>query len=141
MGTTNYFETFIAVAPDSDAAVGVEPPAKATPTIAGRTWQLIYENPYRFTSDDVLFTVYADREGLPEAERVAIREEFFAKSRACLRASDLGTKYGWGVHADDQGRVALYGVDSAEYDSFASGQRRSADGHPVKILKAMRSRR
>ena len=103
MGSTNYFDTFIQVAADCGAPLGRVPPAG---TVAGRQYALIAHQPYRLTSDDVLFTVWADRQEIPEGERAEAREAFFAKSQACLRASPLGKKFGWGVHADAQGRVA-----------------------------------
>jgi len=102
---------------------------------------MIAQHPYRYTSDDVIFTVWADRKGIPEAEREAARATFFSKGQACLRASDLGKKYGWGIHADGEGRIALYGVETAEYEQFASGEATTADGRPVALTKAMRSSR
>ena len=65
-----------------------------------------------------------------------IRAELFAKPQACMRASSLPKRYGWGVHYDEQGRLALYGVESAEYGRFAAGE---AAG--VKVVAAMRNRR
>ncbi len=135
MHSTNYEGTFIAIAEDSVAERGVAPPEKAeNPSVASRTWRMIAEHPYQYTSDDVIFTVWADRRGIAEEDRAAAREEFFSKGRACMRASDLGKKYGWGIHHDDQGRVALVGVDSDEYRSFV-------ESDDVKVLKAMRSSR
>lgn len=135
MYTTNYEQTFIAVADDSVAETGIAPPEKAdNPSVASRTWRLIHANPYVFTSDDVIFTVWADRQEIPESERERAREGFFARGRACLRASDLGKKYGWGIHHDDRGRVALVGVESSEYRALATSP-------AVKMVKAMRSSR
>ncbi len=71
----------------------------------------------------------------PEAERAALRAHFFAKSQACLRASPLPKSYGWGLHFDGEGRVALCPMESEAYRRLVAG----ADG--VKVLKAMRSRR
>lgn len=141
MGSTNYAETFIAVAPDCEAKRGTVPRETANPSVALRTFRMIHDHPYRYTSDDVIFTVYADRNGIPEAERPAARKEFFSKPQACLRASDLGKKYGWGIHSDAKGRVALYGVETDEYQAFASGQKPGRGGGPVTVKYAMRSRR
>ena len=139
MSTTNYVDTFIAVAPDCDVAGGTAPPERATPSVAELTYRMIARSPYRFTSDDVIFGVWAERRGIPEAERPAARHVFFAKARPCLRASYLGKRYGWGVHSDAEGRVALFGVESTEYEELASG--RAADGSAVTVTQAMRSRR
>ncbi|MGC4120774.1 MAG: DUF6157 family protein [Myxococcales bacterium] len=139
--TTNSPDTFIAVAPDCSATRGTVPPEGAKPSVALRTFRLIHDAPYRHTSDDVLFTVWADRNAVPQARRAAARLAFFSKGQPCLRASDLGKKYGWGVHADGEGRVALYGVETASYRELAAGKRRAQDGRSVTVVYAMRSSR
>lgn len=139
MHSTNYFDTFITIAADSAAVAGIRPPDKATPTVAALTWQLIGEHPYELTSDDVLFEVHAQRAGIPESDREAARAEFFGTGRACLRASPLTKTYGWGVHCDVEGRVALYGVETGDYADLAAGQ--GSGGEPLRVISAMRSRR
>ncbi len=140
MGTTNYVNTFITMADDCPVAEGRLPPESASPSVAALTYRMISEHPYRYTSDDVIFTVYADRKGIPDPQRAKAREEFFSKGQACLRASPLGKKYGWGIHSDGEGRVALYAVNSAEYRKLASGKAPGA-GESVAAKKAMRSSR
>ncbi|MCY7412582.1 MAG: DUF6157 family protein [Salinibacterium sp.] len=139
MHTTNYFDTFIAVAPDSDAVEGTIPPQRAAPSVAERTFRMIAENPYALTSDDVIFAVWADRRDLPEESRAIARAEFFSQGQPCLRSSDLGKRYGWGVHSDADGRVAVVGIDTAEYVALAAG--RTAEGSAVTVTVAMRSKR
>lgn len=138
MGSTNYFDTFITVAPDCTATAGVEPPAPTpgkAPTIARRLWELISNEPYGHTSDDVIFAVYAERHSIPAAGLATAREVFFSKGQPCLRAADLGKKFGWGVHYDAQGRIALYGVETARYRALASGHQAGT------VKAAMRSAR
>ncbi|MEU4690179.1 DUF6157 family protein [Actinoplanes sp. NPDC023714] len=132
MHSTNYVNTFIQVAEDTTAVAATIPPERATPSVAERTFRMIAEAPYAHTSDDVVFTVWADRKGLPEEERAAAREKFFATGQPCLRASDLGKRYGWGIHCDGEGRVALVPMGSADYE------RLSRTGT---VTRAMRSRR
>ncbi|MCU1442744.1 MAG: hypothetical protein JWQ59_894 [Cryobacterium sp.] len=140
MAGVDYFNTFIAVAPDSTAVAGIIPSERGgRPTVALRTWQLIAGEPYRHTSGDVIFTVYAERAGVPEADLPAAREEYFSIGRACLRSSDLGKKYGWGIHADAGGRIALYPIGSPEYEALAAGT--APSGEAVATLRAMRSKR
>ncbi|MEU8301338.1 DUF6157 family protein [Micromonospora sp. NPDC048909] len=139
MHSTNYVDTFIQVADDSTASSAAVPPERTTPGIAGLMFRMIAEAPYRYTSDDVIFTVWADRRGIPEAERPAARDEFFAKGQPCLRASDLGKRYGWGIHADSAGRVALVPLGSTEYAQLAGG--RAPDGRTVTVTRAMRRSR
>lgn len=135
MHTTNYFDTFIAVAEDTSAVGPIEPPLRATPSVADLTYRMIAENPYRFTSDDVIFEVWADRRALSADQRDAARAEFFAKGQPCLRSSDLGKRYGWGVHSDAEGRVALVPLGTDEYARLAVGE------GGVKVTRAMRSKR
>lgn len=120
--TTNYQGTFISVAADCPATSGQQPPVNdSKPSIAALQYQLIAENPYRLTSDEVLFAVHAARSGLAEPAALdAERERFLAKDHACLRASPLSKRYGWGTHHDAEGRVALYGVGTAEYERLAA---------------------
>jgi hypothetical protein len=141
MASTNSFDSFIAVAPDCKAARGTVPKETEHPSVASRTYRMIHDHPYRYTSDDVIFAVHADRHGIPASERAAARAAFFSKGQACLRASDLGKKYGWGIHSDAEGRVALYGVETDEYKALARGERLGKRGEPVTVKLAMRSRR
>lgn len=132
--STNYFNTLIAVAEDCPAAVGETPPAGAKRTVASLQHELIANHPYTYTSDDVLFEVHVLRHAIPDDARTAEREAFFVKEQPCLRSSPLGKRYGWGIHHDQDGRVALVSVGSREYDALAGDT-------SLKHIKAMRSRR
>lgn len=135
MGTTNYVDTFIQVAEDCPAPVAEVPPAGTkAPSVAELQYELIAEHPYTFTSDDVLFQVYALRNGIPADDQAEARAAFFAKDQACMRASPLGKRYGWGVHHDSEGRVALVPAGSDEYEALAADT-------SLTQKKAMRSRR
>jgi hypothetical protein len=135
MERVDYVDTFIAVAPDCPADRGTAPPLREdNPSIAARTYRMIAEHPYEFTSADVIFTVHADRNDIPAGDRTAARAEFYTRSHACLRGSDLGKRYGWGIHADTAGRLALYGVGTTEYAELA-------EGRDVEVTAALRSRR
>ncbi|WP_229054330.1 DUF6157 family protein [Aeromicrobium sp. Leaf350] len=125
--TTNYLDTFIAVAPDTRAVTASEPPPKDTPTVARIQFEMLVDAPYVHTSDDVVHASQGARRGIS-------REEFFAKGQPCLRTSPLVKTYGWGVHSDAEGRVALYAVESAEYRELAARD-------DLKQLQGMRSSR
>ncbi|KKX98183.1 DUF6157 family protein [Microbacterium sp. Ag1] len=131
--TTNYVDTFIEVADDCPIAHATEPPVAEKPSIAAMHYRLIAEQPYARTSDDVIFETYALRNGIA-VDDTAARASFFAKGQPCLRSSPLGKRYGWGVHHDAEGRVALVPRDSAEYTALAADP---ALAH----TRAMRSRR
>jgi hypothetical protein len=124
MHTTNCFDTFVQVAEDCPARTGEEPPPRAgNPTVAGLQYKMIAEAPYKFTSDDVVFATSAPGRKLgataTKRERRLARDEFFSKGQACMRASGLGKRFGWGVHADAEGRIAIYAVDSERYRALA----------------------
>ena len=134
MHTTNYFDTFIAVAEDCPVAASEIPPAQQPPTIAALHFELLADEPYTKTSDEVIFETYARRAGIDDGDRDAAREAFFSKGQPCLRSSPLGKRYGWGVHSDAQGRVALVAQGSPEYERLLAAS-------DVTQTRAMRSRR
>lgn len=131
--TTNYYDTFIEIASDSTATRGEVPPLKGdNKTVANIQFEMISKHPYKYTSDDVLFQVFADKNDLTAAEYEEARTQFFSKGQACLRASPLTKRYGWGVHSNHEGKIALYASDSPEYEQLAN------DGN-LKVVKAMKS--
>lgn len=133
--TTNYKNTFIEVAEDCPASIGEIPPMKGdNKTIEKLQFEIISENPYKFTSNDVLFQVYAIRSDLTKKEYGKARETFFSKSHACFRASPLTKNYGWGIHNNSEGKIACYGVETEEYKKFKN------DENLIKA-KAMRTKR
>ncbi|TDD81276.1 hypothetical protein E1202_29245 [Saccharopolyspora karakumensis] len=111
--TTNYANTFIEVAADCPVAQAEEPPLRTTPSVARIQFDMLVADPYRHTSDDVVYESNGRRRGLS-------REEFFAKGQPCLRASPLTKRYGWGVHHDADGRIALVPAGSDQYRELAA---------------------
>jgi hypothetical protein len=133
--TTNYENTFIEVAEDCPAAGGEIPKQKGdTKTVANIEFEMISQNPYKYSSDDVLFQVFADKNDLTQSEYNDAREKFFSKGQACLRASPLTKRYGWGIHNDENGKIALYGMETPEYQKFLKDK-------TLKVVKAMRTSR
>lgn len=117
--TTNYINTLIVIAADSKTAQGIIPVLKNDKkTIALLQFEIITQNPYKYSSDDVLFQVYAVRNDLIASEYNEARNQFFSKGQACFRASPLTKQYGWGVHANEEGKIALYDCCSEEYQSL-----------------------
>ena len=114
--TTNYFDTFIEVSDDTKAMRGTIPLSKGSKkTIAQMQYELIADHLYKYTSDDVLFRVFAVRNNVRKSELKEAKDEFFSKGQACLRASPLTKTYGFGVHSDGDRRVAIYGMETPEY--------------------------
>ena len=133
--TTNYFDTFIEVADDCPAVTGQIPPLNANaPSIATIQFELISQHPYAFTSDEIIFRVYAIRNDLAASDYAIAKKEFFSKGQACLRSSALVKRYGWGIHADHRGKVALIGLETDDYKKYCSDI-------SLKKVKAMRSKK
>jgi hypothetical protein len=129
--TTNYINTFIEIADDCPATRGEIPPAKGdSRSVAQIQFDILNKNPYKYTSDDVLFQVYAERNDLTKSELKAVREQFFSKGQPCFRASPLTKRYGWGVHNDKNGKIALVGSETAEYKKLSKDK-------TLKVLKAI----
>ncbi len=133
--STNYYNTFITTAPDSRATCGVKPPeGKEGLTAAGIQYALIQRHPYKYTSDDILFMVYASKHQMPTREWPEARATFFAKGQPCMRTSPLTKRYGWGIHCNTEGKLALVGCESKQYKEMLQD--------PIlTILPAMRSSR
>ena len=76
----------------------------------------------------------ADRARADGYEVAGSREAFFAKPQACLRASPLVKQFGWGIHHDAEGRVALLAIESEAYRTLL-------DDPAVRKTPGMRSKR
>ncbi|PWV47660.1 DUF6157 family protein [Chitinophaga sp. S165] len=134
MKTTNYYNTFIEVAEDCPVTTAEIPPMRGEKSIANISFELLIDNPYEFTSDDVLFHVYAAKHQLRTKEFEIEKERFFSKGQACFRASPLTKRYGWGAHFDAEGKMAIYAVESDEYKQFSKDK-------AITQVKAMRSKK
>lgn len=129
--TTNYFNTLIEVAEDTKVNCGTIPPAKDKKTVAQMQYELLDGNPYKYSSDDVLFLVYAERNNIPQDEYPEAREQFFSKGQPCMRTSPLTKNYGFGIHCNGEGKIALYGMETKEYQQLLADT-------TVKKIKAMK---
>jgi hypothetical protein len=138
---TNPTNSFVRLAPDSPVERSVIPePYAGKPTVHSIQYELLTAAPYKYTLEELIFQTHVRRLGLTKsqitAQRAKIWSELFAKSHACMRASALPKKYGWGVHYDEKGRIALYAAESPEYRAFVAGK-----PGDVKVEYAMRSKK
>ena len=119
--TTNYIDTFIEVANDCPTEISEIPKSKGDKkTVAEMQFDLVLKNPHKYISDDIIFQVYADRNDLTNAEHKQAREQFFSKGQPCFRASPLTKRYGFGVYSDKNGKVAIFGRETKEYEQFVN---------------------
>src|SRR5690606_13709427 len=114
---------------------GTKPPTQGSKkTVAEIQYDLIAQNPYKYTSDDILFQVFADRNNLEKAVHKQAREQFFSKGQPCLRTSPLTKTYGFGVHSNSDGKIAVFGMETPEYQKYIADTK-------IKKVKAMKSSR
>jgi Family of unknown function (DUF6157) len=127
MRTTNLPNSFIAIAEDCPVFMAEIPPAREPKSIPQIEYEMLADQPYKYTSDDVLYAANGERRGIT-------REDFFAKIQPDFRLSPLTKRYGWGVHSDENGKIAVYAVSSAEYEILVGNK-------TLTQLKANRSKR
>jgi hypothetical protein len=131
----NYYDTLIEVAEDCPAAEGQVPQErggrKTKPVVE---YELLAEHPYMYTEEDIAFAVYAVLRDIPKPSWPKEREKFLRKGHPHLRVSALAKRYGWGIHNNAEGKVALIAVESPEYKRLVKDPRTTK-------LKAFRSTR
>lgn len=134
MHTTNYTNTLIEIAEDCPAQAGTIPPLKKQKSVANLQYELLVDQAYQFTSDEILFSVFAIRKEISEEDLESQKTQFFSKGQACFRASPLSKRYGWGIHANQAGKIALLGAETEAYQALKADD-------SVQKKKAMRSKR
>ncbi|PIF45643.1 hypothetical protein CLU96_2652 [Chryseobacterium sp. 52] len=132
--TTNYINTFIEVAGDCPVSQAEIPPEKKTETLAHLQYERLIKSPYQYTSDDIVFECYAVKNDISETEKQHARIAFFSKGQPCLRSSPLAKRYGFGIHHNEDEKVAIFPVESKEYEQFSNDD-------AIKKVKAMRSKK
>ena len=129
------FDTFIEVAEDCVAVRAEVPPARGgRATKALIEYELLAGEPHALTEEEVAFRTRVVMRDIPERDWPAERERFLSQEKPRLRVSALAERYGWGIHVDSRGRVALVPVESADY------QRLAADP-ALRHVRAFRSKR
>lgn len=133
--STNYANTFIEVAEDCPAIKGEIPPLKGSKkTVANLQFEILHKHPYKYTSDEVLFNVFALRKKFNNHELDHRRQLYFSKGQPCFRASPLTKRYGWGIHSNPESKIAIYGIETKAYNDLIKEA-------AIKKVKAMRSKK
>ncbi|WP_055105685.1 DUF6157 family protein [Paenibacillus ihumii] len=135
----SYKNTFIKVSPDCPVTSSIVPQYnRGSKPVHVIQYELLSREPYRYTHEQLLFEVHIRHKNIPaeelEKNRQQIWNALFSKSHACLRASQLPKKYGFGIHYDAEGRIAIYGMETPEYERFVQSSE-------IALLNGMRSRR
>lgn len=131
----NYYDTLIEIADDCPAIKGQVPQKRSgKKTKAVVEYELLVKHPYTYTEEDIAFEVYAVQHDIPKASWPKERGKFLTKGHPHLRVSALAKRYGWGIHNNAEGKVALVAVESRDY------KRLMKDPRTTKV-KAFRSTR
>lgn len=131
----SYKNTLITISEDSKVSSAKVPVIKnEKPTIAYIEHDVINNNTYKFTQEDVQFKTYLTKNQMEAENSAELREQFFSKSKACFRASPLVKNYGWGIHYNNQGKIAIFDVNSEMYNQLLKQD-------DITKLKGMRSKR
>lgn len=127
----SYTNAFIKVSPDTKRKESKIPPEKVKKTVARIHYELLSENPYAYTQDELYFKTHCIRNGLNGTNEE--KEKLFSKPHACLRASALVKTYGFGCHYDDEGKIGIVPIESEAYEKLIKSD--------VKQLNGMKSKR
>jgi hypothetical protein len=131
----NYYDTFIEAADDCPVAKAETPqPKGGKKTQAVLEYEMIANNPYQYTEEDVSFETFAIRHGILKVQWPEERKKYLAEDHPCLRGSALGKRYGWGIRNNKDGKVALLPIESAAYRKFRTDPK-------LQHVKALRSKR
>ncbi len=134
----SYKNTFILVAPDCPVEVSEVPVSKrAKKPIHLLQYELLTANPYTYDHQELIFEVHLLKEGIEnisESERQEIWGRLLQKGHPCLRTSALIKRYGFGAHYNEEGKIAIYPMESEGYQQFE-------EDYLVKKLLGMRSRK
>lgn len=133
--TTNYTNTLIEIAEDSPVSASVIPMAKNDKkTIAHYQYEKLSKHPLKYTSDELLFDIFVERNDISPSELEEEKQKFFSKGQACLRTSPLAKKNGFGIFHNEDSKVRLIPAESEEYQQLLKDD-------AVKKVKEMKSKR
>lgn len=131
----NYYETLIEIADDCPAAEAQVPQARGgKKTKALVEYEMLVKHPYKYSEEDIAFETYAVLHDIPKAIWPKERKKFLSKGHPHLRVSPLAKRYGWGIHNNAVGKIALVAVESPEYERLVNDPRTTK-------IKAFRSTR
>ncbi len=133
--TTNYTNTLIEIAEDSPLLASVIPVVKNDKKlIANYQYEKLSKHPLKYTSDELLFEIFAERNDISSSELEEEKQNYFSKGQACLRTSPLAKKNGFGIFHNQDAKVKLIPAESEEYQQLLKDD-------SVKKVKAMRSKK
>jgi hypothetical protein len=98
-------EELIEVAEDYQEKYAQEPPNRNPKTISRIEYELLVENPYKYTERELFHEVHVVYRGRPDLKIDSYN----------IKRSTLVQSFGWGLHRNDQGKLALVAFESDRY--------------------------
>lgn len=133
-----YTNTLITVAPDCPLEKSEVPVSnRKKKPIHIIQYKLLSEQAYNYDHQSLIFETFLIKEALNSAneeKKAEIWEQLFSKEHPCLRASALCKRYGFGAHYNNEGKIALYPMESKNYQDFLKDE-------STRKLAAMKSKR
>lgn len=118
----SYKNTFIKVSEDCPVTSSEIPKEKGGKKPAHLIqYELLTTKPYTFDHERLIFEVYLQHKeltGISTDEKEALWQQMFSKGHPCMRASALVKRYGFGAHYNEEGKIAIYPVESSAYKEF-----------------------
>ena len=135
----SYTDTLIKVAADCPVRESEIPVSKKQNKPAHLIqYELLTQKPYAYNHEELIYEVYVLQKEIPASvlatEEEKIKAELFSKGHPCMRASSLTKRYGWGAHYNEEGKIAIYPMESEAYKILLESEK-------VKVVPAMKSKR
>lgn len=134
----SYINAFVRVSEDCPVTESEIPIAKGDKKPAHLIqYELLIDSPYTYDHEGLIYEVFIRHKAIPvtsKPDSKRIKEELFSKGHPCMRASALVKRYGFGAHYNQDGKIAIYPMESNEYEAFASDR-------DVKQLPGMKTKR
>lgn len=135
----SYTNTFIKVADDCPVSKSEIPVAKKDKkSLHLIQYELLKDNPYKLGHEELIYESFVRRKEIsPNAlknDSEKIKAELFSKGHPCLRASALTKRYGFGAHYDEKGKIAIYPLESKEYEAIMADE-------AITVIPAMKTKK
>ena len=95
---------------ESSAKTSIIPTSKSKKeTVKEVVYRVLNENPYKYKQNDLFYEVHINQ---------MKKDKTLKLEKYKLQRSELCSLLGWGIHGDEEGRLALVPIESSEYKSL-----------------------
>jgi Family of unknown function (DUF6157)/T5orf172 domain len=108
-------EELIEVAEDYPNKYAQEPPNGTSKTISRIEYELLIANPYKFTERELFYKVHVVHRNRPDLKIDSYN----------IKRSLLVQSFGWGLHRNNEGKLALVAIESDRYKELQESIKRT----------------